>query len=119
MWCCGCLVGCCKPVPAETAETDTAIAYNILEACISVSLRAATLGDQLADVVKVLAACEYASKFAHQDLRIQFVLNHEYTHRVLGLTSVVEWANPQRYADMMKQAHADLAKQVARIVQVD
>jgi hypothetical protein len=86
------------------------------KACISACFRAATLGDQLADSIKVLVACEYASKFADQDFRIRFCLDHKYTRRIVGLASVVEWSNLQGYADMMKQAHAD-TKQVARIAE--
>jgi hypothetical protein len=91
-------------------------AYQILEACVSRWPSATsptfdpTLIDTIECAIKITAACEYVAKFG-LDKRIYMTLRHAWTREALNLTSVVKWANPDKYNAMMKQAHAELADQ--------
>ena len=92
-------------------------AYKILEACVTrwSCETDHTLTAKIECAIKITAACEYAAKFG-LDKRIYYcTFKHAWTREALDLTSVVKWANPDKYADMMKQAHAELAKQVEQV----
>jgi hypothetical protein len=82
-------------------KRQTNNAYKILETCITDSLQHyPTQEDNFAGAFKVAAACEYAAKFATNDRRIRFVLDHKYTRQILSLVSEAQ-SRPTRKSTLI------------------